>query len=82
MSGEVRIPLETLPPLPLDEKKVIARRAALELTLNSVVNLGIGLPDAIGRVASEEMIQDLINLNVDPGVIGGHRNGATLQFIP
>ena len=71
MSGEVRIPLETLPPLPLDEKKVIARRAALELTLNSVVNLGIGLPDAIGRVASEEMIQDLINLNVDPGVIGG-----------
>lgn len=71
MSGEVRIPLETLPPLPLDAKKVIARRAALELTLNSVVNLGIGLPDAIGRVVSEEMIHDLINLNVDPGVIGG-----------
>ena len=71
MSGEVRIPLDTLPPLPLDEKKVIARRAALELSLNSVVNLGIGLPDSIGRVASEEMIQDLINLNLDPGVIGG-----------
>ncbi len=71
MSGEVRIPLETLPPLPLDEKKVIARRAALELTPNSVVNLGIGLPDTIGRVASEELIHDLISLNVDPGVIGG-----------
>ena len=71
MSGEVRIPLETLPPLPLDEKKVIARRAALELTPNGVVNLGIGLPDTIGRVVSEEMIQDLIHLNVDPGVIGG-----------
>ncbi len=71
MSGEVRIPLETLPPLPLDEKKVIARRAAFELTPNSIVNLGIGLPDAIGRIASEEMIQDLINFNVDPGVIGG-----------
>jgi len=71
LSGEVRVPLETLAALPLDEKKVIARRAAIELLPNSVVNLGLGLPDAVGVVAGEEKIQDLLTMTVDPGVIGG-----------
>ena len=71
LSGELRVPLHSLPRLPLDEKKVIARRAALELMPNSVVTLGIGLPDAIGAVANEEHLQELLTLTVDPGVIGG-----------
>ena len=71
LSGEVRIPVKTLLPLPLDDKKVIARRAAMELLPNSVVNLGVGLPDRVGRVASEEKIYDLMTLTVDPGVMGG-----------
>jgi propionate CoA-transferase len=71
LSGEVRVPLEGLPRLSLDEKKVIARRAAMELTPNSIVNLGIGLPDSVGSVANEERIHDLITLTVDPGVFGG-----------
>jgi propionate CoA-transferase len=71
LSGEVRVPLQTLPPLPLDEKKVIARRAAMELLPNSVVNLGVGLPDTVGQVANEERIHDLLTFIVDPGVIGG-----------
>jgi propionate CoA-transferase len=71
LSGEVRVPLETVLPLPLDEKKIIARRATLELLPNSVINLGIGLPDAVGRVANEERIQDLLTFIVDPGVFGG-----------
>ena len=71
LSGEVRIPLERLKPLALDTTKVIARRAAMELLPNSVVNLGIGLPDAVSGVAAEEQIEDLITLTVDPGVFGG-----------
>ena len=71
LSGELRIPLRTLPPLPHDDKKVIARRATMELLPGSVVNLGIGLPDTVGRVASEEKIYDLMTLTVDPGVMGG-----------
>lgn len=71
LSGEVRIPVERLKPLALDTTKVIARRAAVELLPNSVVNLGIGLPDSVSAVAVEEQIEDLITLTVDPGVIGG-----------
>lgn len=70
-SGEVRIPLQTIKPLALDDRKVIARRAAMELGANSVVNFGLGIPDAIPKVASEEKIHDLMTLTVDPGVIGG-----------
>jgi propionate CoA-transferase len=71
LSGEIRMPVKSLPPLPLDDRKVMARRAAMELLPNSVVNLGIGLPDTVARVASEEGIFDLMTLNVDPGVMGG-----------
>ncbi len=67
----MRIPLARLKPLPLETTKVIARRAAAELLPNSVVNLGIGLPNSVSSVAAEEQIEDLITLTVDPGVIGG-----------
>ena len=70
-SGEIRVPLESVPALPLDERKIIARRAAVEIRAGSVVNPGIGMADNVGVVANEERISDLMTLTVDPGVIGG-----------
>ncbi|MDQ1514290.1 MAG: propionate CoA-transferase [Actinomycetota bacterium] len=70
-SGEVTLPASALAPLPLTPRKVIARRAAMSLRLNSVVNLGIGIPEGMASVAHEEGILDSITLTVEPGGIGG-----------
>src|SRR5215475_6725701 len=70
-AGEMRVPMNTLEPLKMGERKIMARRAALELRVNAVVNLGIGMPEGIAAVAAEEGVTDLVTLTAEPGVIGG-----------
>ncbi len=70
-AGEIRVPMSTLAPLAMTERKWIARRAALELKRNNVVNLGIGMPEGVANVANEEEVIDLLTLTAEPGVIGG-----------
>jgi propionate CoA-transferase len=74
-TGEVRVPMASIAAMELGERKVIARRAAFELRPNQVVNLGIGMPEGLARVANEEGVLDLLTLTAEPGVIGGMPNG-------
>lgn len=72
LSGELRLPQTRVSPIQLSDRKVIARRAVLELAPNSVINVGVGsIPDQVPQVAGEERVQDLLSLAVDSGVIGG-----------
>jgi propionate CoA-transferase len=70
-SCEMKIPMQSLPKIAMSDRKIIARRAAFELTADSIVNLGIGMPEGISNVANEENILDFFTLTAEPGVIGG-----------
>ncbi len=71
LSGERRVTVQSLPPHPLDNRKICARRAAMELKKGDVMNLGIGIPEIIGAVAAEEGFGPTLTLASDSGIIGG-----------
>jgi len=70
-AGEIRIPLDEITSLPFDARKIIARRAALELYPGAVCNLGSGVSTGIATIAAEEDILDQIVLTNEQGLIGG-----------
>jgi len=70
-AGELREPLSTFEPLPLDPRKIVARRGAMELFPGAVCNLGSGISTGIGTVGAEENILDQIVLTNEQGLIGG-----------
>lgn len=70
-AGELREPLSTFQPLPLDPRKVVARRGAMEFFPGAVCNLGSGISTGIGVIGAEESVLDMIVLTNEQGLIGG-----------
>jgi propionate CoA-transferase len=70
-SGHLKRTDHAIEIMPLDVRKIMARRCAMELAENNVVNLGTGNPEFIGTVATEEGCQEMMTLTIETGAVGG-----------
>lgn len=74
--GDLKVPMSGIKPLPLTVRKVIGRRAMMELEKDAIINLGTGIPnDVVGTIAAEEEILDDITITVESGIYGGVQAG-------
>ena len=70
--GDIRVPTEgSVKALPMSYKKVIVRRAVMELEKDALVNLGIGIPAGVANVANEEGLSGQVTLSLETGIYGG-----------
>ena len=70
LCGLARTPAGATKKLPLGPRKILARRAAMELVPGTIINIGSGIPSGIGSVAAEEGIGGLTT-SVESGPMGG-----------
>lgn len=70
--GDIKVPADNSDALPLTVRKVIGRRALMELRENDVLNVGTGIPnDVVGPIIAEEQIDDDVTITVESGIYGG-----------
>ncbi|MBE6118327.1 MAG: acyl CoA:acetate/3-ketoacid CoA transferase [Erysipelotrichaceae bacterium] len=70
-SGQIRKPVAAIERYPLDERKVIARRCAMEVQAGCVLNLGVGISANVGNILAEEGCLDMVTMCSESGMIGG-----------
>lgn len=70
-SGELRIPVDHIGSLPFGPRKIIVRRAAMELFPGAICNLGAGVSTGLSTIAAEEGLLDAAILTNEQGIIGG-----------
>jgi propionate CoA-transferase len=70
-SGELRVPIDAMLRLPFSERKIVARRAAMELRRGAICNLGAGISTGVSAVAAEENILRQVVLTNEQGFVGG-----------
>ena len=70
-SGQVKKPVGALPRLPLDSRKILCRRCAMELRSGCIANLGVGIPADVASVVAEEGYTDQMTLTAETGAVGG-----------
>lgn len=70
--GDIKVPVEASERLPLNVRKLIGRRALMELTMDDVLNVGTGIPnDVVGPILAEEGVQEDVTITVESGIYGG-----------
>ena len=70
--GDIKVPVEASEMLPLNVRKLIGRRALMELSQDDVLNVGTGIPnDVVGPILAEEEVQDDVTITVESGIYGG-----------
>ncbi|MCQ2553283.1 MAG: acyl CoA:acetate/3-ketoacid CoA transferase [Clostridia bacterium] len=70
-SGHIKKPLNAIKPLPFDDRKIILRRAAMELRDGNIVNLGVGMPSEMANIVNEEGKTPDVILSTESGMVGG-----------
>lgn len=70
--GDTKAPVSSDDVLPISLRKVIGRRALMELAPDDVLNVGTGIPnDVVGPIITEEGMSEDVTITVESGIYGG-----------
>jgi propionate CoA-transferase len=71
ISGQIRRSPSSLEQVDWSIEKVVARRAAMELKADEIVNLGFGISALIPRILVEEGMDSAVTWVIEQGAVGG-----------